>query len=163
MADNLTAAQRSYCMSRIGTKGTDLEVLVGSELRKRGLRFRKNVKTLPGKPDIVFMDAKIAVFIDGDFWHGYRFQHWEDKLTKFWREKIRMNRERDRRNFAELRRMGWRVIRLWQHNIKTGLPACVDKVASTAIQRSNRHRELASAACATAKHADRRRARGKQN
>jgi DNA mismatch endonuclease (patch repair protein) len=130
MADNLTAAQRRYCMSRIGTKGTDLEKLVGSELRRRGLRFRKNVRTLPGKPDIVFADAKIAVFIDGDFWHGYRFPAWENTLTKFWRNKIRKNRERDRRNFAELRRKGWRVIRLWQHSIKADLAFCIEKIVS---------------------------------
>lgn len=130
MVDNLTAAQRRYCMSRIGTKGTDLEALVGSELRRRGLRFRKNVKTLPGKPDIVFAAAKVAVFIDGDFWHGYRLPIWENKLTKFWREKIRKNRERDRRNFAELRKMGWRVIRLWQHSIKDDLSSCIQKIVS---------------------------------
>lgn len=128
MADNLTAAQRRYCMSRVGTKGTDLEKLVGSELRRRNLRFYKNVGTLPGKPDIVFSDAKVAVFIDGDFWHGYRFPSWEKKLTKFWREKIRRNRERDRRNFAELRKMGWHVIRLWQHSIKSDLSSSVEKI-----------------------------------
>ncbi|MEK7706832.1 MAG: very short patch repair endonuclease, partial [Verrucomicrobiota bacterium] len=130
MADNLTAAQRRYCMSRVGTKGTDLEKLVGSELRRRGLRFRKNVKALPGKPDIVFTNAKVAVFIDGDFWHGYRFPVWEKTLTRFWRDKIRKNRKRDKRNFSELRKMGWRVIRLWQHNIKRDLSSCVNKIVS---------------------------------
>lgn len=130
MVDNLTTAQRRYCMSRIGTKGTDLETLVGFELRRRGLRFRKNVKTLPGKPDIVFAAAKVAVFIDGDFWHGYHLPTWEKNLTKFWREKIKKNRERDRRNFAELRRMGWRVIRLWQHSIKGDLSSCIERIVS---------------------------------
>lgn len=140
MADNLTAAQRRYCMSRVGTKGTDLEKLVGSELRRRGLRFRKNVGTLPGKPDIVLIDAKVAVFIDGDFWHGYRFPTWEKTLNKFWRDKIRKNRERDRRNFAELRRKGWRVIRLWQHSIRSDLTSCIRKVVSAKRHDARRHR-----------------------
>jgi DNA mismatch endonuclease (patch repair protein) len=127
-------------MSRVGTKGTDLEKLVGSELRRRGLRFRKNVRTLPGKPDIIFVDAKVAVFIDGDFWHGYRFPTWEKTLTKFWRNKIRKNRERDRRNFAELRRKGWRVIRLWQHNIKSDPASCIRKIVSIRKLDVQRHR-----------------------
>lgn len=139
MADNLTAAQRRYCMSRVGTKGTDLEKLVGSELRRRGLKFRKNVRTLPGKPDIVFADAKVAVFIDGDFWHGYRFPTWEKTLTKFWRNKIRRNRERDKQSFAELRRRGWRVVRLWQHSIKGDLASCIEKIVSTKNRSTKRH------------------------
>ncbi len=136
MPDNLTAKQRSYCMSRVRTKDTDLEVLVGSELRKRGLKFCKNVTSLPGKPDIVLTAAKVAVFIDGDFWHGYRFPSWKGKLTKFWREKIRKNRERDKRNFAGIRRMGWRVIRLWQHEIKDDLPSCVERIVVAELLRN---------------------------
>ena len=73
MPDNLTPEQRSYCMSRIKAKDTGLEVKVRSALHKKGLRFRKNVKELPGTPDIVFKKAQIAIFVDGDFWHGYRF------------------------------------------------------------------------------------------
>ena len=73
MSDNLTPTQRSYCMSRVKGKDTSIERLVRSELHKRGFRFRKHVKTLPGKPDIVFPKAKVAVFVDGDFWHGYDF------------------------------------------------------------------------------------------
>ena len=80
MPDNLTPAQRSYCMSRIKGKDTGLELRVRSELHKRGLRFRKHLKELPGKPDIVFTRAKVVVFIDGDFWHGYRFATWEHKV-----------------------------------------------------------------------------------
>jgi DNA mismatch endonuclease (patch repair protein) len=127
-------------MSRVGTKGTDLEKLVRSELRRQGLRFRKNVRSLPGKPDIVLIDARVAVFIDGDFWHGYRFPTWEKTLAKFWRDKIRKNRERDRRNFAELRNKGWRVIRLWQHSIKGDLASCIRKVVSAKKHDAQRRR-----------------------
>ena len=128
MADNLTKTQRSYCMSRVKGKDTRLEKLVRSELHKRGLRFRKHVKDLPGKPDIVFVKERTVVFLDGDFWHGYRFGQWEDKLAKFWRNKIGETRKRDQRNFAKLRRMGWKVIRIWEHSIEKDLDGVVKKI-----------------------------------
>ena len=128
MVDNLTPRQRSYCMSRVKGKDTGLETLLRSRLHKRGLRFRKHVKKLPGKPDIAFLKIKIAVFIDGDFWHGYKFPLWEEKLSEFWRIKIRKNRERDKKNFTTLRRGGWKVIRIWQHQIKRDLDVCISRV-----------------------------------
>lgn len=128
--DNLTPEQRSYCMSRVKGADTILERRVRSELHKRGLRFRKHVKELPGKPDIVFTKAKVAVFIDGDFWHGYRFPIWEDKISDFWKRKIGKTRERDQRNFKKLRSMGWKVIRIWQHEIKKNLEGCLTKIIS---------------------------------
>lgn len=128
MTDNLTNVQRSYCMSRVKGKDTGLEKLVRSELYRRGLRFRKHVKELPGKPDVVFSKAKVAVFIDGDFWHGYRYPLWENKLSDFWKEKIRKTRERDQRNFRKLRYMGWRVIRIWQHEIEQDLGKCIKRI-----------------------------------
>lgn len=130
MTDNLTPEQRSYCMSRIKGKDTELEKIVRSELHRQGLRFRKHVKDLPGKPDIVFTKAKVAVFIDGDFWHGYRFPSWEHKVSDFWKTKISKNRERDRKNHRKLRKMGWKVIRLWKHNIKRDLEGCIAKIVS---------------------------------
>lgn len=130
MADNLTPEQRSYCMSRVKGKDTGLETLVRSELHKRGLRFRKHVKDLPGKPDIVFSKARVAVFIDGDFWHGYRFPSWEHNLSDFWKEKIGKNRERDQRNFKKLRKMGWKVVRIWQHQVKNDFYGCITRIES---------------------------------
>ena len=128
MADNLTPEQRSRCMSRIKGKNTGLERLVGAELIKRGLRFKKQVKSLPGKPDVVFPEQKVVVFVDGDFWHGYRFPQWERSLTRFWRKKIRSNRKRDRRNFAKLRKMGWQVIRVWKHTIEKDIDGAVQRI-----------------------------------
>ncbi len=128
MADNLTQKQRSYCMSCVKGKDTGLEKAVRSELHKRGLRFRKHTGKLPGKPDIVFVKAKVVVFLDGDFWHGYRFPQWEKTLAKFWRNKIGETRKRDQRNFAKLRRMGWRVIRIWEHSIEKDLDGVVKKI-----------------------------------
>lgn len=94
----------------------------------RGYRFRKHVKGLPGKPDIVFVKARLVVFLDGDFWHGYRFPEWEKTLSKFWRDKIGETRKRDQRNFAKLRRMGWRVIRVWEHSIENDLDGVLDRI-----------------------------------
>jgi len=131
MADVLTPSQRSYCMSRVKGKDTGLERLVRSELHKRGYRFRKHVKNLPGKPDIVFVKKKVAVFLDGDFWHGFRFPQWERTLSKFWRKKIGETRKRDQRNFAKLRRMGWRVIRIWEHTIEKDLDGVVRRIAKS--------------------------------
>ncbi|GEM90068.1 very short patch repair endonuclease [Oceanithermus desulfurans] len=128
MPDNLTPEQRSYCMSRNKGKDTKLEMRVRSELHKRGYRFRKHVKELPGKPDVVFTKAKVAVFIDGDFWHGYRFPAWEHKVSDFWKQKINKNRERDRRNHRKLRRMGWKVLRIWEHDVRHDIDKVVDKI-----------------------------------
>ncbi len=76
MPDKLTPEQRSFSMSRIKGKDTGLELRVRSALHKRGLRFRKHVRELPGKPDVVFRKTRVVVFVDGDFWHGYRFRSW---------------------------------------------------------------------------------------
>lgn len=129
MVDRLTPEQRSRCMSRIRGADTSIEVAVRQELWRRGYRYRKNVMTLPGRPDVVFPAARVVVFVDGDFWHGYRYPAWTRKLSRYWDEKLRRNRARDRRNFAKLRRAGWRVIRVWEHDVKRDLAACVDRIA----------------------------------
>ena len=128
--DNLTPEQRSYCMSCIKGKDTGLETRVRSELHKRGFRFRKHIKELPGKPDVVFTKAKVAVFIDGDFWHGYNFAKWEQKVSDFWKTKISKNRERDAKNHRQLRDMGWTVIRLWQHDLERDFEGGIGKIVS---------------------------------
>ena len=130
MADNLTPEQRRYCMSRVKGKDTGLELSVRSALHRRGLRFRKHVKDLPGKPDIVFSRLKVLVFVDGDFWHGYRFPAWEHKLSEFWRKKISQTRKRDVKNRRKLREMGWTVIRLWQHELKQDFEGSVNRILS---------------------------------
>ncbi len=130
MPDNLTPEQRKRAMSSVKQKDTDLEKAVRSELHRRGYRFRKNVNHLPGKPDVVFPIAKVAVFIDGDFWHGYRLPAWEHKISDFWKAKIRKNRKRDQKNFRKLRKDGWQVIRIWQHEIKRDLDACIARIVT---------------------------------
>ncbi len=128
MSDNLTPEQRSYCMSRIKGKDTSPEVRMRSALHRKGLRFRKHVKELPGKPDIVFSKARVVVFVDGDFWHGYRLPAWENKISDFWKEKISKNRERDAENDRRLCEMGWTVIRLWQHEVQKDFENCIERV-----------------------------------
>jgi len=124
-------------MSRVKGRDTGLEQLVRSELHKRGLRFRKHTGELPGKPDIVFKREKVAVFLDGDFGHGYRFPIWRKKIPKFWQEKIGETRLRDRRNFAKLRRMGWVALRIWEHSVERDVETVVSKIYRIV---SKRHR-----------------------
>lgn len=130
MADKLTPAQRSYCMSRIRGFDTRIEVAVRRALTARGLKYRKNVMTLPGRPDIVFPSARLIVFIDGDFWHGFRYLQWKHRLSPFWQQKVERNRARDLRNFAKLRRQGWRVMRIWEHQVKCDLAGCVQRITT---------------------------------
>ena len=117
MPDHMTSEQRSRAMKRVKLKNGSLERLVQSELRGAGLRFRRHNRSLPGSPDIVFPAERVAVFVDGDFWHGWRLPAWEHKLSRFWRDKLRANRARDQRNFRRLRTRGWKVIRIWQHEL----------------------------------------------
>jgi DNA mismatch endonuclease, patch repair protein len=130
MADHLTVAERSRAMQKVRLKNGPLEAVIQTELRLRGLRFKRHVRTLPGRPDIVFERQKIVVFVDGDFWHGWHLPKWEHKLSSFWREKLRANRVRDARNFRLLRARGWRVIRLWQHEIIRELDRCIERIES---------------------------------
>ena len=91
-------SSRSYNMSMIKSKNTKPEILLRKELWRRGLRYRKNCKQIYGKPDLVFLRKQIAVFIDGEFWHGYNFEEIKNRLKinkKFWLEKIERNMERD--------------------------------------------------------------------
>ena len=118
-------------MSSVRTKDTDLERAVRSRLHRRGLRFRKHVKGLPGSPDIVFTRAKLAVFVDGDFWHGWKFEEKKDRYKPYWKQKIADNIARDERNFVALRETGWTVIRVWQHEIKKDLNEVVERIAET--------------------------------
>lgn len=122
-------------MSRIKGRDTGLEKRIRSELHRRGLRFRTHIKDLPGKPDIVFRGARVVVFVDGDFWHGYRFPTWEHKVSNFWKEKISKNRERDTKIRRKLRAMGWTVIRLWRHEVDRDIGGCIKKIVA-AVRRT---------------------------
>jgi DNA mismatch endonuclease (patch repair protein) len=124
----MTVAQRSLTMSRIRSRDTGPELTIRRLLHARGLRYRKHVRALPGRPDLVFSGPKVAVFVDGDFWHGWKFSQWKEKLGPYWREKIEGNKRRDARNFRQLRQGGWTVIRLWEHEIEADPGTCADRV-----------------------------------
>jgi len=130
MTDKLTPEQRSYCMSRIKGKNTVLEKKVFAALRRNNIAFRRHLVGLPGKPDIVLPKNKVAIFIDGDFWHGWQFSRWEKQLSGFWRRKILLNRARDVKNFRILRKTGWRVTRIWGHQLKEDFSGAIKKIIS---------------------------------
>ena len=115
-------------MRRVKLKNGSVEKILQREFLVRGLRFQKHVRTLPGSPDIVFKEQRVAIFVDGDFWHGWRLPTWEHKLRPFWREKLRTNRERDQRSFRRLRSLGWQVIRIWQHQLLCDREKSVQRV-----------------------------------
>lgn len=108
---------RSAVMARIRGTGTGPELLLASELQLLGLKWEEHARDLPGRPDFVFREDQVAVFVDGDFWHGYRFRDWRDKLSEAWETKIAGNIRRDVRNRAALRRLGWNVLRIWEHQV----------------------------------------------
>ncbi len=123
-------------MSSIKSKNTEPELLLRKALWQKGFRYRINYKQLPGKPDIVFTKAKIAIFCDGDFWHGHNWAlrgipSLEEELASysdFWKEKILRNIERDKKNNEELKKSGWTVIRFWESDIRKNLEECVSCV-----------------------------------
>jgi len=118
-------------MSRIRGRDTKPELAIARALRVHGLRFRSHARDLPGRPDFVFRTEMVAIFVDGDFWHGWRLPAWRHKLTRYWKDKITANRVRDRRNRRALARRGWVVVRLWEHQIERDLVACIARVRSS--------------------------------
>jgi len=118
-------------MSKIKSNDTTPEQILGKKLWSLGLRYRKNFKSLPGKPDIVITRGKLAIFVDGEFWHGYQWRSKKKRLKsnrKYWVRKIEGNILRDRKYRNTLRKLGWKVIRFWEHQIKNDLDECVDVV-----------------------------------
>ena len=121
MTDIMTREQRSRCMSAIRGKDTKPEMTVRKYLFSRGLRFRLQVKKLPGRPDIVLPKYRTVIFVDGCFWHGHegcRYYRLPKSNVEFWQNKISRNIERDRFADAALARLGWRVIRVWECDIR---------------------------------------------
>jgi len=130
--DNLTPEQRRKNMQNIRSSGTTPEKLVMRELRKRKIYFAKHAKTLPGKPDIVFRRKKVVVFIDSDFWHGRPGKFVMPKTnTEYWEQKINANRKRDRRVARELRAQDWKVLRIWESDVKADVQRCVNRIVRT--------------------------------
>lgn len=133
----------SKIMAAVRSKDTEPEKLLRRALFRRGLRFRVHDKRLPGRPDIVFPRQRVAVFVDGDFWHG---SGWKERgfpsmeaqfreRADFWVPKIRANVRRDRTVNAALDALGWTVIRLWESDVRRALNKCVRRVARLVLGR----------------------------
>ncbi|MDR0596294.1 MAG: very short patch repair endonuclease [Clostridiales Family XIII bacterium] len=125
------AEKRSYTMSRIKGKSTSIEVALAKALWHRGIRYRKNYRKVPGAPDIAIVKHRIAIFCDGDFWHGRdwpRKKHQFKSNKDYWVNKIEGNIERDKRRVNELQALGWYVLRFWGDEITSDVDACVDEV-----------------------------------
>ena len=122
-------------MRAVKSRDTSLERRVGAALHREGLRYRRCVAGLAGKPDFVFAAARVVVFVDGDFWHGWRFPAWKDSLQPYWQSKIQRNRRRDRLNFRRLRRAGWIVLRIWEHQVDRDLEGVARLVRQTVHAR----------------------------
>ena len=131
MSDKLTPEKRSWNMSRIKGKDTKIEVEVRKYLFSKGYRFRKNDKRYPGKPDIVLPKYHVAIFVHGCFWH--RHEGCKDATTpktrmKFWLEKFDKNVKNDQIKQEKLRELGWKVIVIWECELKRSFQKTMDKV-----------------------------------
>lgn len=129
MADRHTKAQRRYNMSRIKNKDTSLELRFRKMLCDKGLKGYKVNYSLPGKPDIIFTRFKLAIFVDGCFWHKCpKCFKYPQSNKKFWKDKILKNKRRDKIVNNELSKLGYQVLRFWQHEIKENPDICVNQV-----------------------------------
>ena len=130
MADVHSKEVRSYNMSRIKGKNTKPEILVRKYLFSKGLRYRINVKTLPGKPDIVLSNLKTVIFVNGCFWHGHkgcRYFVIPKTRTEWWSDKIQKNKSRDEEKYNQLKQLGWKILIVWECLLK---PAVRDATLS---------------------------------
>jgi len=116
-------------MSQIKSENTKPELYVFAALKKLNLKFKKHYLVF-GKPDVAFPKLKIAVFIDGEFWHGRRFKKERESYKQFWIKKIEGNIERDRKNRVLLKKEGWRVIRIWDKDLKKNPEKEIKKIVS---------------------------------
>lgn len=131
MTDRLTPQQRRRCMQSNRSTNTQPERMLARELWRRGYRYRKNVRSVPGSPDICFKNRKVAVFVDGEFWHGHNWQVTRQRIKSnrdFWYAKIERNMARDKRVNQRLKDMGWTVLRFWENDVRKRLHYCADMV-----------------------------------
>lgn len=125
------AAARSNIMRKVKSSETKAEILLRKSLWAKGIRYRKNFKKLPGSPDIAITKMKLAIFVDGEFWHGY---NWEEKNHKiksnrdYWIPKIERNMKRDIENNESLKKMGYTVIRFGEKTIYKDIEGCVKTI-----------------------------------
>ena len=132
--DRHTPEQRHKNMQAIRNKNSDIELILRKELWSRGIRYRKNVKSVFGHPDLAFIGKKVAVFCDSEFWHGFDWENRKNDIKTrrdFWIPKIERNIMRDREVTEELQRQGWIVLRFWGKEIKKNTAHCADIIEHT--------------------------------
>jgi DNA mismatch endonuclease (patch repair protein) len=136
----LTSEQRHKNMSHIKCSNTSIEIQLRKALWREGIRYRINLKSLPGKPDIAITKYRIAIFCDGEFWHG---KNWETRKKSiktnrdYWIPKIERNMARDNTNEKKLQSIGWTVLRFWGTEINKNLLSCVNEIKEAIIEFSN--------------------------
>lgn len=129
-----TSVIRSNIMRKIRSDKTSPEIILQKLLRSKGIKFRRNFRALPGKPDIAILSKKVAIFVDGEFWHGYRWQEKKSKIRanrEYWVPKIEKNILRDKQNNKKLKNEGWKVLRFWQQQIIKDPLKCLEKIRKT--------------------------------
>lgn len=140
-----TTPEISKRMANVSLKGGKTEVALAKALWHNGIRYRKNYRKLPGSPDIAITRYKVAVFVDGEFWHG---ENWEERKAKlksnrdYWIEKIEENIARDKRNDLKLKEAGWIPIHFWEKEVKKDLNGCVSTVIDVINARIEKRYEV---------------------
>ena len=134
-----TDEMTSKRMANVSLKRGEVERMLSSRLWHSGLRFRVNYKKLPGSPDIAILKHRIAVFVDGEFWHGYDWEQRKPKLKRnrdYWIEKIEENIARDKRVDAQLVLAGWIPVHFWSKEVRTNMDACIEKIETLIQQKT---------------------------
>jgi len=127
MADIFTPEKRSWIMSRVRSKNTKIDLRMKKIVSRLNCKYEMYPKMF-GSPDLIIEKKKIAIFCDGDFWHGYKYYERKKPAKKFWRDKIESNMKRDKKVSSFLRRNGWSVLRFWEHDIDNRPDACKRKI-----------------------------------
>lgn len=126
-----TTSERSKLMSKIKSKNTKAEIILRKAIWANGIRFRIHAKNMPGKPDIVINKYRLAIFVDGGFWHGYQWERKKHEIKsnlRFWIPKIESNMQRDKEKQKTLEDAGYTVMRFWDHDIKNNLSKCLNQI-----------------------------------
>lgn len=127
MVDFVSKEKRSKIMSSIKGKWTLPERILHNYLKGHKIKHTMHPK-LSGNPDALIRESKLVVFVDGDFWHGRNYKKRRAELSKFWRNKIETNMKRDKKNNRILEKSGWKIVRIWEHDIKTDPRKCLGKI-----------------------------------
>ena len=137
--DNLTPEQRKKNMQSIKSKGSKIEIILQNALTERGYDFTPNDKDIIGCPDIVFKEEKIAIFCDGEYWHGFNWETRKNNIKSnknYWIQKIERNMKRDIEINELLKNNGWIVLRFWGNEIKKNIEECIEKIETPLLVTS---------------------------